>query len=30
MLNFNDSVLTQDKGDLIEVRDIAELVQEAL
>ena len=30
LLNFEDSVLTSDKGDVIEVRDIAELVQEAL
>jgi len=30
MLNFDDSVLTMDKGDVIKVRDIAELVAEAL
>ncbi len=30
MLNFEDSVLTLDKGDIIEIKDIAELVQEAL
>jgi Fe-S oxidoreductase len=30
MLNLNDSVLTLDKGDVIAVRDIAELVAEAL
>jgi len=30
MLNFEDSVLTSGKGDVIEIRDIAELVQEAL
>jgi Fe-S oxidoreductase len=30
MLNFNDSVLTLDKGDAIKVMDIAELVAEAL
>jgi len=30
MSNFEDSVLTLDKGDVIEVRDIAELVQEAI
>ncbi|MBA7467197.1 putative iron-sulfur-binding oxidoreductase FadF [subsurface metagenome] len=30
MLNFEDSVLTSDKSDIIEIRDIAELVQEAL
>ena len=30
MLNFQDSVLTSDKGDVIEVKDIAELVQEAI
>jgi len=30
MLNFEDSVLTLGKGDIIEVRDIAELVQQAI
>jgi len=30
MLNFEDSVLTLDKGDIIEIKDIAELVQEAI
>ena len=30
MLNFEDSVLTGDKGDVIEIKDIAELVQEAI
>jgi len=30
MLNFEDSVLTMDKGDVIEVKDISELVQEAI
>ena len=30
MLNFDDSVLTLDKGDVIEIRSIAELVQQAL
>ncbi len=30
MLNFNDSVLTMEKGDIIEVMDIAELVQAAI
>ena len=31
MLNFEDSVLTSDKeGDVIEVRDMAELVREAI
>jgi len=30
MLNFDDSVLTMDKADVIEVRDISELVLEAL
>ena len=30
MVNFDDSVLTSDKGDVIEVRDIAELVREAI
>ena len=30
MLNFEDSVLTSDKGDIIEIRDITELVQEAI
>jgi Fe-S oxidoreductase len=30
LLNFDDSVLTLDKGDIIEVKDISELVQEAL
>ncbi len=30
MINFEDSVLTSGKGDVIEIRDIAELVQEAL
>ena len=30
MLNFEDSVLTLDKSDIIEIRDIAELVQEAI
>jgi len=30
MLNFEDSVLTADKGDVIEVKDIAELVQEVI
>lgn len=30
MLNFEDSVLTSGRGDTIEVRDVAELVQEAI
>jgi Fe-S oxidoreductase len=30
MLNFNDSVVTSDRGDVIEVRDISELAQEAI
>ena len=30
MLNFEDSVLTSDKGDIIEIKDIAELVQEVI
>ncbi|MFC1937538.1 (Fe-S)-binding protein [Chloroflexota bacterium] len=30
MLNFDDSVLSSDKGDLIQVRDIVELVREAM
>jgi len=30
MLNFEDSVLTADKGDVIEIKDIAELVQKAI
>ena len=30
MVNFEDSVLTLDKGDIIEIKDIAELVQEAI
>jgi len=30
MLNFEDSVLTSDKGDIIKIKDIAELVQEAI
>ena len=30
MANFEDSVLTLDKGDVIEVKEIAELVQEAI
>ncbi len=30
MLNFEDSVLASEKSDVIEIRDIAELVQEAL
>ena len=30
LLNFEDSVLTGDKGDIIEIKDIAELVQEAI
>ncbi len=30
MVNFEDSVLTSDKGDVIEVKDVAELVQEAI
>ena len=30
MVMFEDSVLSSDKGDIIEVRDIAELVQEAI
>jgi len=30
MVNFEDSLLTSDKGSVIEVRDIAELVQEAI
>ena len=29
-LNFKDSVLTLGKGDFIEVKDISELVQEAM
>ncbi len=30
MSNFEDSVLTLDKGDIIEIKDVAELVQEAI
>ena len=30
ILNFNDSVVTSDRGDVIEVRDISELAQEAI
>jgi len=30
LLNFEDSVLTGDKGDIIKIKDIAELVQEAI
>lgn len=30
MLNFDDSVVAMDKGDIIEVRDISELVREAI
>jgi Fe-S oxidoreductase len=30
MLNFEDSLLTSDKGETIEIKDIAELVQEAI
>jgi len=30
MLNFEDSVLTSDKGEFIEIKDIAEIVQEAI
>ena len=30
LLNFEDSLLTTDKGDIIQVKDIAELVQEAI
>ncbi len=30
MLNFDDSVLTMEKGDTIEIKDIAELVQEVI
>ncbi|MFC1967985.1 (Fe-S)-binding protein [Chloroflexota bacterium] len=30
LLNFEDSVLSADKGDLIQVKDISELVQEAI
>jgi len=30
MLNFEDSVLTADKSDVIEIRDIAELVQASI
>jgi hypothetical protein len=30
MVNFEDSVLSVDKSDIIEVKDIAELVLEAL
>jgi Fe-S oxidoreductase len=30
MLNFEDSVLTMDKGDVIQIKDISELAQEAL
>jgi len=30
MVNFEDSILTSDKSDIIEVKDIAELVQEAI
>jgi Fe-S oxidoreductase len=30
MLNFDDSLLTMEKGDVIQVKDIAELVQESL
>ena len=30
MANFQDSVLTMDKGDVIEVKDIVELVEEAI
>jgi len=30
MLNFQDSILTSDKGDIIELKDIVELVQEVI
>jgi len=30
LLNFRDSVLNADKEDVLEVRDISEIVQEAL
>ncbi len=30
MLNFKDSLLTIDKGDVLEIRDVSELVQEAI
>lgn len=30
MLNFNDSVVTMNKGDFIEIRSISELVREAI
>jgi Fe-S oxidoreductase len=30
ILNFEDSVLTMNKGDALEVKDISELVQEAI
>ena len=30
MSNFEDSVLTLDNGDIIEIKDIAELVSEAI
>ena len=30
MLNFDDSVLTMDKGEIIEIRDISELVWGAI
>jgi Fe-S oxidoreductase len=30
LLNFDDSVLTLGKGDIIEVKDISELVQQAI
>jgi Fe-S oxidoreductase len=30
ILNFEDSVLTMDKADVLEVKDISELVQEAI
>ena len=30
VLNFEDSVLTLDKGNVIEIKDISELVQEAI
>ena len=30
MINFEDSILTSEKGDAIEIKDVAELVQEAI
>ncbi|GAI52536.1 unnamed protein product, partial [marine sediment metagenome] len=30
LLNFNDSLLTMDKEDVLEIRDISELVKEVI